>query len=99
MTPNPMSPSVNLDELMVVLPECVTVPLGHLSEDMVATLERRGFDDAPITDGGGILGIISTRELRRRLSEGLPLTADGYRPLGTESVILTDGSEAVSADL
>src|ERR1051326_3778875 len=94
-----MIPSVNLHTLMVALPECITVSLETLSEDTVGNLEQHRFDDAPVMRSGQVVGIASTRELRRRLSEGLPLTEDGYRPAGGETVILADAADTVPADI
>jgi CBS domain-containing protein len=94
-----MIPSVNLRTLMVALPDCLTVPLEGLSEGVVGSLEQHRFDDAPVIHRAEVVGIASTRELRRRLSEGRPLTPDGYRPLGQDSVILVDESDTVQADL
>ena len=99
MSLNAMIPYVNLRTLMVALPECITVSLETLSEGAVGNLEQHKFDDAPVVQGRDVLGIASTRELRRRLSERLPLTEDGYRPVGGESVILADEGDTVPADV
>lgn len=94
MTMNASIPRVQLHALMVPLHECITVQLDAVSADVVATLEEHGFDDAPVMQRDEVVGIATTHELRRRLSQGLPLTADGFRRLNPESVIVADGDTA-----
>src|SRR5437660_11924621 len=55
-----------LETLCVPLQHCISVKIGPVDVRILADLEKRGYDQAPVYDASGrfLLGLISTERLR-----------------------------------
>lgn len=85
---------VDLDSLSIPLGQCVCVAPGPIDPAVLAKLEERGFDQAPVCDGKGTYGLVETHHLRSLLEVGLPLNGDdaGVRDEEREFCIPTGGA-------
>lgn len=70
----------DLRSMAVPLKDCVGVGLGGIDPGVVAALEEGDYDQAPVTDEGGICihGLVLTTELKDLLRDGTPLTVDAH---------------------
>ena len=69
-----------LRTLCVPLDHCISVKTGKVDPSVLAELETRGFDQAPVysSDRMSVFGLISTKRLREFLEAGIEV--DGHDP-------------------
>src|SRR5438876_925261 len=64
---------VELSRVATPLEECVVVSPGEVNVRILALLERKGFDQAPVGRHSSVNGIVETSHLRQLLAQGRPL--------------------------
>jgi len=68
---------LDMRELCVPIKDCVTVKLGPVDPNVMALLESRGYDQAPVvTENNGVCGLVTTNRLKRLFAIKQPLHND-----------------------
>lgn len=77
---SPAFPTVDLRDLLIPWEKCLGVQSGPVDPRVVATMEQKGYDFAPVfqpvKSGQAVLGLVSRERLRKLMSNGLELVSN-----------------------
>jgi predicted transcriptional regulator len=65
--------SVNLEEIMIPIRDCMSVEIGPIKKGIITKLENSNFGQAPVLVKNGVLGLISLEKLKNLFESNEPL--------------------------
>jgi len=68
-------PGIDVGEFCTPIDRCVCIETGAIDPLVVGTLEKSGYDYAPVRNRGSIIGLIETWQLRAKLNDRPELEA------------------------